>query len=50
MHLDGLVLAFLDDHSSLEESVKYLRTGYASSQNHVIFDDIFQTIFSSGET
>ena len=44
----GQFLGFLDDHSSLVANVRHLGTGYISPQYHVVFDDLFETVFSSG--
>jgi hypothetical protein len=30
-------------------NVRHLATGFVSSQYHVVFDDLFQTVFSSGD-
>ena len=45
----GQFLGFSDDHSSLVGNVMNLRSGYVSPQFHVVFDDPFQPVFSSGE-
>ena len=44
----GQFLGFSDDHSSLVAHVRNLRTSYISPQFHVVFDDLFQTVFSLG--
>jgi hypothetical protein len=44
----GQFLGFLDEHSSLVANVRHLGTGYVSPQYHVVFDDLFETMFSSG--
>ncbi len=44
----GQFLGYSDDHSSLVANVRHLGTGYVSPQYHVVFDDFFKTVFSSG--
>ncbi len=44
----GQFLGFSDSHSSLVANVCHLSMGYMSPQYHLIFDDLFQTVFSSG--
>ena len=44
----GHFFGFLDEHSSLVANVRHLGTGYVSPQYHVVFDDLFETGFSSG--
>jgi hypothetical protein len=44
----GQSLGFSDEHSSLVANVRNLFTGFVSPQFHVVFDDLFQTVFSSG--
>ena len=44
----GHFFGFLDEHSSLVANVRHLGTGYVSPQYHVVFDDLFETVFSSG--
>ncbi len=39
----GQFLGYSDEHSS-----RHLGTGYVSPQSHVVFDDLFETVFSSG--
>ncbi len=41
-------LGYLDKHSPLVAMVIHLGTGYLSPQYHVVFDDLFETVFSSG--
>ena len=43
-------LGFSNERSSRVENLRKLCTGYISPQHHVIGDDIFQTVFSSGKT
>eukprot|EP01082_Thalassiosira_pseudonana_P009463 g8665.t1 g8665 contig3:647373-650417(+) len=45
----GQFLGFSDEHSSLVANFRNLRTGYVSPQYHVVFDDLFQTVHSTGE-
>ena len=45
----GYFLHFSDEHSSLVAIVKNMETSYVSSQYHDIFNDIFQTVFSTGK-
>ncbi|KAL7481249.1 hypothetical protein ACHAW6_010958, partial [Cyclotella cf. meneghiniana] len=42
-------MGFSDEHSSLVANVRHLATGFVSPQYHVVFDDLFQTVFSSGD-
>ena len=44
----GQFLGYSDEHSSLVANVRHLKTGYVSPQYHVVFDDLFETVFSSG--
>jgi hypothetical protein len=44
----GQYLGYLDEHSSLVANVRHLGMGYVSPQSHVVFDDLFETVFSSG--
>ena len=44
----GQLLGYLDEHSSLVANVWHLKTGYVSPQYHVVFDNLFETVFSSG--
>jgi hypothetical protein len=41
-------LGYLDEHSSLIANIRHLKTGFVSPQYHVIFDDLFESVFSSG--
>ena len=41
-------MGFSDENSSLVAHVRHLKTGYVSPQYHVVFDDLFKTVFSSG--
>jgi hypothetical protein len=41
-------LGYSDEHSSLVANVRHLGMGYVSPQSHVVFDDLFETVFSSG--
>ena len=45
----GQYLGFFNDNSSFVANVKSLRTGFVSPKFLVIFDDLFQTVFVSGE-
>ena len=45
----GQFHGFSDEHSSLVVNLRNLRNGCISHQYHVLVDDIFQTISSSGE-
>lgn len=45
----GQFLGFSNDHSSLVANVRHLSTGHISPQYHVVFDDLFETVFSTGE-
>ena len=44
----GQFLGYLDEHSSLVANVRHLGMGCVSPQYHVVFDDLFKTVFSSG--
>ena len=44
----GQFLGYSDEHSSLVAMIRHLKTGYISPQYHVVFDDLFETVFSSG--
>ena len=43
----GQFLGYSDEHSSLVANVRHLKTGHVSPQYHCVFDDLFQTVFSS---
>ncbi len=36
-------------HSSLVAKIQKLSTGFVFPQYHVVFDNLFQTVFSSGD-
>lgn len=42
----GQFLGFSDEHSSLVGRIRNLATNYVSPQYHVVYDDLFQTIFN----
>ena len=44
----GQYLGFSPEHSSLVALVRHLGTGYVSPQWHVVFDDKFESVFSTG--
>ena len=44
----GQFLGYLDEHSSLVANIRHLGMGYESPEYHVVFDDLFKTVFSSG--
>ena len=44
----GQFLGYSDEHSSLVANIRHLKTGYISPQYHVVFDDLFQTVFAAG--
>jgi hypothetical protein len=44
----GQFLGYSDEHSSLVANIRHLKTGYVSPQYHVVYDDLFQTVFSAG--
>ncbi len=44
----GQFLGYSDEHSSLVANVRHLKTGFISPQFHVVFDDLFESVFSSG--
>ena len=41
-------VGFSEQHSSLIANIRHLGTGRISPQYHVVFDDLFQTVFSDG--
>ena len=41
----GQFLEYCDEHSSLVANVCHLTTGHVSPQYHVVFDDVFHTVF-----
>ena len=45
----GQFLGFSDEHSSLVANIRHLKTGHVSPQFHCVFDDLFHTVFSTGE-
>ena len=45
----GQFVEFSHEHSSLVANVHHLMTGFVSPQYHVVFDDLFQTVFSTGD-
>ena len=45
----GHFLGFPSDNSSLVAIVRNLRTSYVSHQFHIVFDDLFKTVFSLGD-
>ncbi len=46
----GQFLGYSEDHSSLVANIRHLQTGYVSPQYHVLYDDLFQTVFSAGQS
>ncbi len=44
----GQFLGYSDEHSSLVANIRHLKTDFVSPQYHVVFDDLFKTVFSSG--
>jgi hypothetical protein len=44
----GQFLGYSDEPSSLVANIWHLKTGLVSPQYHVVFDDLFKTVFSSG--
>jgi hypothetical protein len=44
----GQFLGYSDEHSSLIANIGHLKTSFVSPQYHVVFDDFFKTVFSSG--
>jgi hypothetical protein len=45
----GQFVGYSDEHLSLIANVRHLKTGHVSPQFHCVFDDLFQTVFSTGE-
>ncbi len=43
----GQFLGYSDEHSSLVANIWHLKMGYVSPQYHVVFNDLFETVFSS---
>ncbi|KAL7529135.1 hypothetical protein ACHAXR_002811, partial [Thalassiosira sp. AJA248-18] len=41
-------LGFSPEHSSLVGNVRHLQTNFVSPQYHLVYDDLFQTIFNGG--
>ena len=41
----GQFLGYSDEHSLLVATVCHLTTGHVSPQYHVVFDDLFHTVF-----
>ena len=41
-------MGYLDEHSSLVANIWHLKTGYVSRQYHVVFENLFKTVFNSG--
>ena len=46
----GQFLGYSENHSSLVANIRHLQTGYVSPQYHVVYDDLFQTVFSAGQS
>ena len=44
----GQFLGYSDQHLSLVANIRHLKTGYVSPQYHVVYNDLFQTVFSAG--
>ena len=45
----GQFLGFSEEHSTLVAQVRHLKTGHVSPQFHCVFDDLFTTVFGTGE-
>ena len=45
----GQFLGYSEEHSLLIANVRHLKTGHVSPQYHCVFDDKFETVFSTGE-
>ena len=45
----GQFLGFSEAHSSLVANIRNLTTGFVSPQYHVVYDDLFETIFASND-
>ena len=45
----GQFLGFSDTHSLLVANVRHLSTGHISPQFHLVFDDLFETVFHEGD-
>ncbi len=44
----GQFLGYSDQHLSLVDNIRHLKTGYVSPQYHVVYNNLFQTVFSAG--
>ncbi len=44
----GQFLGYSDEYSSLVANIRHLKTVFVSPQYHVVFDNLFETVFSSG--
>ena len=45
----GEFLGFSEEHSLLVANIRHLGTGYISPKYHCMFDDKFETVYSTGE-
>ena len=45
----GHFLGFLEHHSSLTANSHHIKIGHISPQYQVVFDDLFETMYSTGE-
>ena len=45
----GKLLVFLEQQSSLIANILYLNTGNIFPQYHFVFDDLFETVYSTVE-
>ena len=46
----GMFLGFSPEHSSTVALILSFQSGYVSPQYHVVFDELFQTVYCAGET
>ncbi len=44
----GLFLGFSNSHSCIVADSCHLLTGYVSTQYHLVFDDLFEAVFDTG--
>ena len=44
----GQFLEYSDEHSSFVANIRHLKTGFVSPQYHIVFDDLFESVFRSG--
>ena len=45
----GQLFSFSENHSSLIANVHHLKIGHVYPQYHTVFDDLFETVYITGE-